>query len=102
MSIRFPNIFPIILCFVGEQMSLYAIARTHRCPSPGTMMSLGYVSYLIGKVAFGPFTDRYGGKRALLVSMMGAPLASLLFAWGSRYLWFLTIWILLRLVQPAG
>lgn len=68
----------------------------------GTMMSLGYLSYLVGKVAFGPFTDRFGGKTALLVTLLGAPVASVCFAAGTGGLWFTAVWALIRLTQPAG
>lgn len=70
--------------------------------SLGLMMAFGYVIYPLGKVVFGYLTDRFGGRPAMIACIVGTAVASFLFSLGSSLAYFVAMWALLRLFQPAG
>ena len=68
----------------------------------GGMMTAGFIAYFFGKLCFGPLVDRFGGRVAMLITLVGAPLCSLLFTLGHRAGWFFFCWVLIRFFQPSG
>jgi sugar phosphate permease len=68
----------------------------------GAMMTVGFISYFLGKICFGPLVDMYGGRMALMSTLLGSSLGSLLFSLGHSANWFYFCWIVIRFAQPGG
>ncbi len=75
----------------------------------GTIFGIGTAVYGFSFVLNGPLTDRFGGKRALLVSGFGAALANLAMGWvtwaghtGDLLLWFSVLYGLNMYFQSFG
>jgi len=68
----------------------------------GTVASWGTLAYAIGKFFAGGLADRWGGRRNLLTGMVGAGIATVVFATGGALPLFTTAWVLNRAVQALG
>ena len=68
----------------------------------GAVASWGTLAYAFGKFVAGGLADRWGGRRNLLVGMVGAGFATVLFASGAGLPIFTTAWVLNRAVQSLG
>jgi OPA family glycerol-3-phosphate transporter-like MFS transporter len=69
--------------------------------SLGLVASVGTLLYAFGKFGFGSLADAWSGKRLFLLGMVGAVLATILFAAGGPPI-FLAAWALNRAIQSAG
>ncbi len=65
----------------------------------GTIASLGVLAYALGKFVTGSVADRLGGRRNILLGMLGSVLFTLLFALGGSVPWFTLAWTGNRLLQ---
>lgn len=68
----------------------------------GAVASWGTLAYAFGKFVAGGLADRWGGRRNLVTGMIGAGLATVLFATGGSLPVFTTAWVLNRAVQSLG
>lgn len=68
----------------------------------GVVASWGTLAYAIGKFLAGGLADRWGGRRNLLVGMLGAALATVAFALGGTLPLFTLAWCFNRAVQSLG
>jgi OPA family glycerol-3-phosphate transporter-like MFS transporter len=68
----------------------------------GVLASIGIFAYALGKFIGGAVTDRLGGRRAFLGSMMGSVMFTLLFAVSGTLPLFTLAWIGNRFVQSFG
>jgi sugar phosphate permease len=68
----------------------------------GWVTSAGTLAYALGKFVSGMLADRFGGRRNMLLGMLGAVLCTLLFASGGSLAVFALAWSGNRLVQSFG
>jgi sugar phosphate permease len=68
----------------------------------GWITSAGTLAYALGKFAGGMFADAFGGRRNMLLGMLGAVVCTLLFASGRSLAIFALAWAGNRLVQSFG
>ena len=70
----------------------------------GSIFTLGYALYLVGKISFGVFADRFTGKIALLITIIGSSLLSLLLSVRvvSNPQYYAIIWAAIKFTQAAG
>jgi sugar phosphate permease len=68
----------------------------------GTIASLGTLAYAFGKFFLTGLADFFGGKRILLLAMLGAVVFTIFFALGSGAVFFTIAWIGNRLFQSVG
>lgn len=52
----------------------------------GALMSSYFVGYTIGQIPWGVFSDRYGSRRAMSLSVLGVSLSTLLFGYSNNML----------------
>ena len=57
----------------------------------GTALTLFEFSGVIGVLGAGPFSDRFGRRKILLVSLLGAPVTLFLFAWLGGWVRFIAL-----------
>jgi sugar phosphate permease len=65
----------------------------------GTVASLGVLGYALGKFVTGSLADVLGGRRNVLMGMVGSVAFTILFALGGSVPWFSLAWIGNRMVQ---
>ncbi|MCU0449719.1 MAG: MFS transporter [Bernardetiaceae bacterium] len=68
----------------------------------GGLASLGVVFYGAGKLLNGVLGDFWGGKRVLVLGMVGSVVATVMFGLGSGLAWFTVWWAANRLIQSMG
>ncbi len=57
----------------------------------GTSLTLFEISGVVGVLLAGPFSDRFGRRKILLVSLLGAPVMLFLFAWLGNWSRFIAL-----------
>ncbi|WP_394826367.1 MFS transporter [Pendulispora albinea] len=85
---RFLNWFPVGLTYAFLYMGRYnltvcknALGQVMSKEDFGTIFSIGTVVYGFAFVLNGPLTDKWGGRRTILLSAVGAALANLGMGW---------------------
>ena len=89
---RFLNWFPLGLAYASLYMGRYNLTVAQGALGDliskvafGEIFAIGAVVYGVAFLLNGPLTDRWGGRRAMLVATLGAGSCNLLMAWAVQH-----------------
>ena len=85
-----------------DELVLGGMTRDGAKQALGSIATWGTLSYALGKFIAGAVGDRFGGRTSMLTGLIGAMLATIMFATGAGLPIFTMAWILNRMLQSLG
>lgn len=92
----------VSLPLIVDELVADGWSRAEATVRMGGIVSLGVLSYALGKLVGGVLADRYGGRSAFLGGMLGSVVMTVAFAAAGTVPLFTLAWVANRAVQSLG